>query len=161
MYPRISFEKAFWGGSFAGAHTNPGCLLFRYLKFIAASEQGQRGPGDWVQSRNTCFADFASSINLNNDMRKVPRVPTRGRVLLILISLLIVLLGVGSLLRGDPNYLNWWGGLVFAPIAIVIGLAGLMIGLFGSMTLADKENKRSRIRGWPTGHARYYRKRDK
>jgi hypothetical protein len=34
------------------------------------------------------------------------------------------------LLSGDLNYRNWFGGLVFAPLAIVFGLFVLLAALF-------------------------------
>jgi hypothetical protein len=41
----------------------------------------------------------------------------------ILISLAVIATGIRSLIiRGDMFYNNWWGGLVFAPLTIIVGL---------------------------------------
>jgi hypothetical protein len=44
--------------------------------------------------------------------------------------MLLILLAVGSLFEGKLHYRIYWGGLVFAPFAIVIGLLGLCAVLF-------------------------------
>jgi hypothetical protein len=92
--------------------------------------------------------------------RKAKTPSSSGRILLAFVSLMILILGGSALLRGNLNYQNWWGGVVFAPFAILIGLAGLSIVVFAPKALTGNVNKRSRIRGWPTGKARYYRNRD-
>lgn len=40
---------------------------------------------------------------------------------------LLIFSGIATLLRGKPGYTNYWGGHVFAPLAIVIGLLLLVI----------------------------------
>ncbi len=42
----------------------------------------------------------------------------------------IVLAGVQRLLRGDFFYNNYWGGLVFGPLAIAIGAFCLNLVVF-------------------------------
>ena len=79
-----------------------------------------------------------------------------GRILLAIMSLPIFLLGSGTLFRGGLHYGNWWGGLVFAPFAILIGIGGFLIAAFKPIAIQGSPKKRSRIRGWPTGKARYY-----
>ena len=99
-------------------------------------------------------------------MKKAGRPPKgvgsgwRGRVLLALVSLTILALGSGTLVRGGLHYQNWWGGTMFAPFAIVIGGLGLFIAAFAPKAFAEKATRRSRTRGWPAGNARYYRHRD-
>jgi hypothetical protein len=39
----------------------------------------------------------------------------------VFVSFILVLFGIAALLKGDPGYRNYWGGLVFAPFAIAIG----------------------------------------
>jgi hypothetical protein len=39
--------------------------------------------------------------------------------------------GVGTLLRGRILYQNWWGGAVYAPFAILVGLIALGIASYG------------------------------
>jgi hypothetical protein len=73
---------------------------------------------------------------------------------------LIILFGAGSLFRGHIGYRNWWGGVVFAPFAIIIGTLCLFIAGFRPKLFSNTSSKKkSRIRGWPTGRARYYRDR--
>jgi hypothetical protein len=38
--------------------------------------------------------------------------------------------GVLQIMRGQLSYQNYWGGLVFAPFAIVLGVLVLYISLF-------------------------------
>jgi hypothetical protein len=85
--------------------------------------------------------------------------PRAGRVALALSSFLIVLLGAGSLFQGHIGYRNWWGGVVFAPFTIIIGALGLLIAGFRPKFFSNTAKKKSRIRGWPTARARYYRRR--
>jgi hypothetical protein len=42
-------------------------------------------------------------------------------------SLILILQGSAALYMGRPYYRNYWGGPVFPPAAIVIGLLGLWI----------------------------------
>jgi hypothetical protein len=70
-----------------------------------------------------------------------------------IISLLIVILGAGTLFQGHLQYSNWWGGIVFAPFAIIVGLSCLFIAAFRPKFFAPPK-KKSRIRGWPTGRSR-------
>jgi uncharacterized membrane protein YfcA len=79
--------------------------------------------------------------------------PRGGRVAVALISALIVLLGAGNFFRGHIGYRNWWGGVVFAPFAIIGGSLGLFVAGFRPKFFLS-EKKKSRIRGWPTGRAR-------
>jgi hypothetical protein len=79
--------------------------------------------------------------------------------MLALISLTALTLGAGTLVRGGIEYQNWWGGIVFAPFAIVIGVGGLLIAAFAPKALTASASKHSRIRGWPTGKVRDYRDR--
>jgi uncharacterized membrane protein len=81
--------------------------------------------------------------------------PWVRRAFLALISFLIVMLGVGTLFRGKIEYYNWWGGIVFAPFAIVIGSLGLLIAAFRPNVFLETAKKKSRFRGWPKGRSRY------
>jgi hypothetical protein len=73
----------------------------------------------------------------------------RGELLLALISLIIFLLGVGTLFSGGLHYPNWWGGLVFAPFAILIGTAGLLIAAFAPMALRKAIKREAGFAGGP------------
>ncbi|MDT7812260.1 MAG: hypothetical protein QOJ42_2176 [Acidobacteriaceae bacterium] len=81
--------------------------------------------------------------------------PWVRRAFLALISFLIVMLGVGTLFHGKIEYYNWWGGIVFAPFAIVIGSLGLLIAAFRPNVFLETAKKKSRFRGWPKGRSRY------
>ena len=55
---------------------------------------------------------------------------------------LVALMGIGSglitlILKDSLFYSNWWGGLVFAPLAVLVGIFFLYIVLFKF----DKVNK--------------------
>jgi uncharacterized membrane protein len=51
-------------------------------------------------------------------------------VIFALLALCIIFAGIVALLNGDLGYGNYWGGLVFAPMGIVIGILFLYIVLF-------------------------------
>jgi hypothetical protein len=82
--------------------------------------------------------------------------PRAARIAVALICLLILVLGVGTLFQGNIGYRNWWGGVVFAPFAIIVGGLGLFVAGFRPKFFSSTAKKKSRIRGWPTGRARYY-----
>jgi hypothetical protein len=46
------------------------------------------------------------------------------------LSLALVLGGTHALLSGDLGYHNYWGGTVFAPFAIAIGVLLLLLAVF-------------------------------
>ncbi len=85
--------------------------------------------------------------------------PRGARIAMAVICFVILVLGVGTLFQGNIGYRNWWGGVVFAPFATIVGGLGLFIAGFRPKFFSDTAKKKSRIRGWPTGRARYYRKR--
>lgn len=50
---------------------------------------------------------------------------------LILVALMVIGTGLVPLaLKGDLFYSNWWGGLVFAPLAVLGGIFFLYLVLF-------------------------------
>ena len=53
-----------------------------------------------------------------------------GRVTLAFLSTSLVLLGILALRRGFLLHGNYWGGLVFVPAVLVVGLLGLYIAMF-------------------------------
>ena len=69
---------------------------------------------------------------------------------------MICLLGVGvlSLLKGDLLYKNYWGGLVFLPIVIPLGLGGLYLVLFRWKELNKKEAASRHLKGRSARKAR-------
>ncbi len=56
----------------------------------------------------------------------------------VLVALILILFGVAALLKGDLGYRNYWGGLVFAPYAIAIGLFILIAVVFRWRKLSQK-----------------------
>jgi membrane-bound ClpP family serine protease len=77
------------------------------------------------------------------------------RTVLGLISLAIFIFGAATLFNGETSYYSSWGGIVFAPVAIIIGLLGLIIVAFKQKVFAPSPKKKSRFRGWPRGRPRY------
>jgi hypothetical protein len=53
-----------------------------------------------------------------------------ARIFLSTMSLLLVATGALSILRGEWSYLNYWGGLVLAPLGILFGLLLLYATIF-------------------------------
>ena len=48
-----------------------------------------------------------------------------------MVALMVVGTGlIPLLLKNDLFYLNWWGGLVFAPFAVLVGIFLLYLILF-------------------------------
>jgi hypothetical protein len=58
---------------------------------------------------------------------KVRTSPWPGRVALTFAALSLILTGVAVLQDGRLHYANYWGGSVFAPLAIVLGFFVLLI----------------------------------
>jgi hypothetical protein len=55
-------------------------------------------------------------------------ISTKKRLVVGLIGLIIFATGILSLIAGRLHYSNYWGGMVFAPFAIVVG-AMVMLGM--------------------------------
>jgi hypothetical protein len=47
----------------------------------------------------------------------------------IAVSILVLGFGIGTLLKGRLQYSNGWGGAVFAPFAVLIGVLGILAGI--------------------------------
>jgi hypothetical protein len=58
-------------------------------------------------------------------MRRLDRSGLAG----IGVSILLLCLGVSTLLKGQLHYANYWGGAVFAPFAILIGVLGIYVAI--------------------------------
>jgi hypothetical protein len=52
------------------------------------------------------------------------------RIIAILFAATLIARGVFVMWSGGVDYRNWWGGLVFAPFAVILGAALLVIALF-------------------------------
>ena len=66
----------------------------------------------------------------------------------VLIALCVIATGLGPLLiKGDLFYSNWWGGLVFVPITIIVGIFFLYLVIFKWDKLLESTNRKSGGRG--------------
>jgi hypothetical protein len=74
-------------------------------------------------------------------------VETRGflnRFVATLAGLVMISLGAIPFLRnGDLFYLNWFGGLVFAPLAVLFGLFTIFCAIFKPNWLAARRVERT------------------
>ena len=61
-------------------------------------------------------------------------------------GVILLLMGTSSMLRGNPNYGNFFGGVVFAPVAIIIGLLLIVIAIFRWNSMRDINAVRKRGR---------------
>jgi len=60
-----------------------------------------------------------------------------GRCALLFIGLSLIFAGLRAVDSGRLNYRNYWGGLVFAPLAIALGVAVLVLLVVKWRTLND------------------------
>lgn len=74
-------------------------------------------------------------------MRRIFRTWWFGVLVSVTLGLTVVLLGVGALSRGDLHYPNYWGGAVFAPFAIAIGVAFAVVGSWKWRSIVASEPK--------------------
>jgi hypothetical protein len=49
--------------------------------------------------------------------------------------------GLTPLRHGDPSYETWWGGLAFAPFAIIFGVIIILGAIFKPSIFARQSNK--------------------
>ena len=70
-----------------------------------------------------------------NWMRR--HLPTTRRVVYATMGVVLIAQGATALLRGSVSYPNYWGGKVFPPLAIVLGLASV------GFAVADPFRRRS------------------
>jgi len=55
----------------------------------------------------------------------------------VLIALAVIATGIRGFVKGSYSYNNWWGGLVFAPITVIVGLFVLYLVVFKWDSLMD------------------------
>ena len=73
------------------------------------------------------------------------RLSVLKRAVPAVLGLVLVAQGIASLRKGEGGYTNYWGGLVFPPFAIVLGLALLVIAALWPDALSKRiKNKRGR-----------------
>ena len=81
-----------------------------------------------------------------------------ARIGLGIFGIILVLMGIFNIIRGELNYTNYCGGIVFAPVAIIIGILILIIVFFRWRTMNQlseesklsglKEEKRNNWKKW-------------
>lgn len=64
-----------------------------------------------------------------------------ARAIFALVALSLVLAGARPLLKGDLFFSNYWGGPVFGPLAIVIGVFCLYLVVFRWRKLAARPER--------------------
>lgn len=65
------------------------------------------------------------------------------RGVIVVLGLAATGLGLFPLLtRGETSYTNWWGGLVFAPFAVLFGIALVAMALLKPEWLGSKSQPR-------------------
>lgn len=70
------------------------------------------------------------------------------RLVFVFLSLVLVITGVKYMAEGSIGWSNYWGGLVFPPFAVLVGLLLLYVGMFRWERLikAPKTDKKGRVR---------------
>ena len=106
----------------------------------------------------SAMVPIVNSGRLKATMAEAHKSHRPQRAVVAGISCIFITLGAGTLFNHSIEYRNWWGGFVFAPFAILIGVGLLVIAVYRPKAFGQTKSK-SRIRGWPTGKDRYYRDR--
>ena len=75
------------------------------------------------------LARFRRSLSLSDSSRDARRVERRGRIAAVGLSIVLIA-GAASTLVTGIAYPNYWGGSIFAPVALIIGVATLLLALF-------------------------------
>jgi len=52
------------------------------------------------------------------------------RVVIVLAGLSFIGLGLGAFRKGFLFYPNWWGGVIFVPLAVIFGVIFILSALF-------------------------------
>jgi hypothetical protein len=73
--------------------------------------------------------------------KDVLRSDRLGRVIFVLVALGLIGAGARPLLVGDLFYPNYWGGPVFGPLAIAVGVFGLYLAVFHWHKLAQRQER--------------------
>jgi hypothetical protein len=68
-----------------------------------------------------------------------------GRIVLGIVGIFIILFGAGALSKGHLGYENYWGGFVYGPIAIVIGLLVILAALRGNLQTKKLRGREARL----------------
>jgi len=64
------------------------------------------------------------------------------RIVVSLLGFSAICIGLKHLLRGDLSYLNWFNGLVFAPIPVIFGVLMILAAVFKPEYLTSGSTRR-------------------
>ena len=68
---------------------------------------------------------------------------SKGRSLVGFAGVLIVVCSVATIWVGKLHYRNYWGGAIFAPFGIIIGLLAVTVAVRGlPLTRPDRRHRR-------------------
>jgi uncharacterized membrane protein len=71
------------------------------------------------------------------------------RSILVFICLILIAAGIRSILQGDMTYKNYWGGMVFGPAAIAVGILFIYVIIFRwakvNTLMVDKKGRKIRF----------------
>jgi hypothetical protein len=79
-------------------------------------------------------------------MKKIVNRVWTQRIMLFLAAVALLTSGLREMLRGDFHYANYWGGVVFAPVAILVG-AGLLAAIVLDWKAPGKPRKEPKLKG--------------
>lgn len=102
-----------------------------------------------MESSNSCVdGTNVEEYTLVEMLNTEPQRPL-ARIVAGLAGLAMVGFGVGALVRrGDMFYRNWFGGLVFAPLALLFGVFTIGCAIFKPTWLAARRETTHRKRSW-------------
>lgn len=63
-------------------------------------------------------------------MKRKKRHDLRARIGIGLLGAFLAVLGAAHLYAGKPLYTNYWGGVVYAPLVVIIGIMIVAVVLF-------------------------------
>lgn len=79
-------------------------------------------------------------------MKKVPSSTWAARVAMLLVAASLLLSGLRDISSGDLHYSNYWGGAVFAPVAVIVGLF-LLFGVIWKWRTPTTIPKQRKLKG--------------
>ena len=89
---------------------------------------------------------MSSNENVSGAGNKVLSVDPHSflyRLVAGLAGFTMIALGTGPLVRGEIAYSNWFGGMVFAPFAVLFGILTIYCAIFKPNWLAVKRAGRT------------------